>query len=113
MTLIETKGNLTAAEKYYLTVAPNIQKMTTVKGQTLEVDTWCIYSDVNDKSGEEMELVSIMTPEGEVYATNSKTFVQSFRQIVEIFGTEGFNRIKVGIGMSKAGREFLTAIYAE
>ena len=113
MTILESKGNLTAAEQYYLTVAPDIQKMSTVKGNTLDVDNWCIYTDVNDKTSEEFELVSIMTPEHEVYATNSKTFVQTFRQIVEIFGTDGFNRIKVGFGMSKAGREFITAIYAE
>lgn len=113
MRVLESKGNLTAAEQYYLTVAPNIQKMSAVKGQTLDVDKWCIYTAVNDKTGEEFELVSIMTPEHEVYATNSKTFVQTFRQIVEIFGTDGFNRITVGSGMSKAGREFVTAIYAE
>ena len=113
MKILESNGNLTAAEQYYLTVAPNIQKMSSVKGQTLDVDKWCIYTDVNDKTGEEFELVSIMTPEREVFATNSKTFVQTFRQIVEIFGTDGFNRITVGTGISKAGRDFVTAIYAE
>ena len=113
MTIIESKGNLTAQEQYYLTVAPNIQKMSTVKGQTLDVDKWCIYTDVNNRTGEESEIVSIMTPEREVFVTNSKTFVQTFRKIVEIFGTDGFNRIMVFSGMSKAGREFLTAIYAE
>lgn len=113
MAILESKGNMTAAEQYYMTEAPNIQKMRTVKGQTLDVDKWCIYTDVNDKTGEEFELVSIMTPEREVFATNSKTFVQSFRKIVEIFGTDGFNRITVSSGMSKAGREFVIAIYAE
>ena len=113
MTVLESKGNLTAAEQYYLTAAPNIQKMSTVKGQTLDIDKWCIYTDVNERTGEEIELVSVMTPEHEVYATNSKTFIQTFRKIVEIFGTDGFNRITVGSGMSKAGREFVTAIYAE
>lgn len=113
MRVLESKGNLSVEEQYYLTLAPNIQKMRTVKGQTLDIDKWCIYTDVNDKTGEEFELVSIMTPDREVFATNSKTFVQTFRQIVEIFGTDGFNRITVGSGMSKAGREFVTAIYAE
>lgn len=113
MTVLESKGNLTSAEQYYLTLAPNIQKMSTVKGQTLDVYLWCIYTDVNDKTGEEFELVSIMTPEHEVYATNSKTFVQTFREIVEVFGTDGFNKITVGVGTSNAGREFITAIYAE
>lgn len=113
MTIIESKGNLTAAEQYFLTAAPNIQKMSLLKGQTIDVDKWCIYTDTNNKTGEEFELVSIMTPEHEVYATNSKTFVQTFRQIVEIFGSDGFNRITVGSGESKAGREFITAIYAE
>ena len=113
MTIIESKGNLTAAEQYFLTAAPDIQKMSSVKGQVIDVDKWCIYTDVNNKTGEEFELVSIMTPEKEVFVTNSKTFVRSFRQIVEIFGTDGFAKIKVGSGTSKAGREFVTAIYAE
>lgn len=113
MTILESKGNLTAAEQYYLTVAPNIQKISTLKGQTLDVDKWCIYTNVNEKTGEEFELLSIMTPEREVFATNSKTFIQDFRKIVEIFGTDGINRVTVGSGTSKAGREFVRAIYAE
>lgn len=113
MTVLESKGNLTTAERYYLTVAPNIQKMTTVKEQVLDVDKWCRFTDVKEDTGEETELLSIMTPEHEVYATNSRTFIEAFMQIVDIFGTDGFNRIKVGAGESKAGREFITAIYVE
>lgn len=113
MTVLESKGNLTKAEQYYMTLAPDIQKMTSVKGQVLDVDLWCRFTDIREDTGEEIELLSIMTPEHEVYATNSKTFIEAFMQIVDVFGTDGFNRIKVGTGSSKAGREFITAIYVE
>ena len=111
MTITESKGELTAQEKYFLTAAPNIKKMRSVANQTIDVDKWCMFMDTN-KAGEENEILSIMTPEREVYATNSRTFIESFYKIVECFGTDGFSRVEICTGTSKAGREFITAVYA-
>lgn len=111
MTITESKGELSAQDKYFLTSAPNIKKMRSVSGQIIDVDKWCMFMDTN-KDGEENEILSVMTPEKEVYATNSRTFIESFYKVVECFGTAGFSKIEICTGTSKAGREFITAVYA-
>lgn len=111
MTIKGSNGDLTNQQKYFLTAAPNIKKMKSVAGQTIDVQKWCLFSD-EDKDGTEHDILSIMTPEDEVYATNSRTFLDSFRKIVECFGSDGFSFVKIDTNTSKNGREFITAVYA-
>ena len=108
--IIETSKELTRAEAYQLTLSPAIQKMSEQEGQIIEVSQWCIYSDL-DSNGKEQELLSILTPENEVFATNSQTFSTDFMYMLEFFGEAGVRAIKVISGTSKAGRKFITCAY--
>jgi len=95
---------------YNLTMSPKTQKMTTAKGSTLEVAAWCLYDDV-DKEGEVRRVLSIQTPEGEIFATNSATFQDDFLRMVDLF--DGVvSAIEVISGTSKGGREFIDCAYA-
>ena len=104
--IIETSKELTRAESYQLTRSPAIQKMSEQEGQIIEVSQWCLYSN-----GKEQVLFSILTPENEVFATNSQTFSTDFMYMWEFFGEEGVRAIKVISGTSKAGRKFITCAY--
>lgn len=53
-----------------------------------------------------------MTPEGEVFGTNSATFIDDFEKMAALFGPGGVDAIEVVSGTSKAGREFITCAYA-
>lgn len=108
--ILSSSGDLDKEQIYFMTKAPNIMKMSDVKEQTLDIDCWVIYEDTNSE-GETQQLFSLLTPEGEAYATNSATFLDSFQDIIGIF--EHVDRIKVGSGVSKNNRTYLTAIYAK
>ena len=83
MEFLATNKELTKEEKYFLTKAQDVQKMTEAVDQILDLTAWAIYTDVN-ADGEEVELFSMRTVDGETYATNSATFIRAFRDILDI-----------------------------
>lgn len=103
--------NLTNKQKYALTMSPKTNKMKDAKGTVLEVAAWCRYSDV-DKDGNERQVLSILTPENETYATNSATFMDDFKSMCDLFGDNGITAVEVISGTSKSGREYITCAYA-
>lgn len=98
--------------RYDLTCKPTNQRLSTCEGQVLEVAAWCHFTDVNQKTGELQELLSIQTPEGEVYTSNSATVLGEFLLMVDMFGPDGVDAVEVQSGTSKAGRKFFTLVYA-
>lgn len=113
MKITKTSKDLTATERYFLTMAPSVQKMKDAVSQRIEVAAFCVYEDVNSK-GEDQTILSISTPENEVFATNSPTFIEDFFKMQEIFTEAGedVKAIQVISGTSKAGREFITCVFA-
>lgn len=109
MTINKTSREMSAKEKYFYTRDAGIEKLSSIDEDTvLEMLAWVEYEDVNVKTGELMQLLSIETPTG-VYATNSQTFINEFMSIVKMFEETGeiLDRIKLIHGVSKAGRRFL------
>ena len=97
---------------YNLTMSPKMRQMRTLKGSRLEVAAWCIYEDVNAKTGELQPILSIQTPEGEVFGTNSATMQADWLRMVDVFGADGISAVDIISGTSKAGREYITCAYA-
>ena len=114
MQIIEKSGELKTTDLYHLTMNPATQKMKDIKGQRLEIDCWCIYEDVQKSTGALQEILAIKTPENEVFASNSPTLIDDFRKMWELFASNGekVNAIDIISGTSKAGREFITCVYA-
>lgn len=112
MELIVTSKELDKKEIYFLTKAQDAQKMRDAKDQTLDLAYWCIYEDVNS-DGELQTIFSCRTDDGDIYATNSDTFIRAFKDILDVFDPSEIKRIKVASGTSKNNREFITCIYAE
>lgn len=113
MNITRTSKELTAQERYFLTMAPSVQKMKDAISQEIEVAAFCVYEDTNSK-GEEQTILSIATPENEVFATNSPTFIEDFLKMYDMFTDcgETITKVEVISGESKAGREFITCVYA-
>ena len=97
---------------YSLTMSPKMRNMKELKGSVLEVSAWCKYEDIDSKTGELRPILTIRTPEGEVYGTNSATFINDFESMVDMFGPGGVDFLEIISGTSKAGREFITCAYA-
>lgn len=113
MKIIEMSRELTAAERYHLTMSPAVQKMKNAKNQTISMSAWAVYIDT-DKDGKEQTVLSILSDNGEIFATNSPTFINDFGRMTDLFHDAGeeVKAITVISGMSKAGREFITCVYA-
>ena len=112
MKILAASKELANAELYFLTKAPDIKKMSTLKNQRVDMQMWAMYED-QDKDGNPQTVFSLMTaPEGEVYATNSPSFVRCINDILECFAADSVHALKIIPGESKAGREFLTCAFA-
>lgn len=107
-----SKQNFTTKELYQMTKSPEIMKMSTAVDTVLDVAEWCLRIDEAPDQEEQARILSILTPENEVYATNSKTFIREFLDIADIFAADGIpvRRVKIASGRSRAGRQFITAV---
>lgn len=110
MEIIKKTEGLTSADLYALTKGNDVRKMTDAKGEVLDVLKFVLYKDTDTK-GNEMVVLAVETVDGAKYATNSKTFVRNFSDILAIFDAGNENpptRFIVGCGRSKSNREYLT-----
>lgn len=115
MEIIRKTDGLTSADIYALTKGNDVRKMQDAKGEVLDILKYVIYTD-EDTKGEKMTVLAVETVEGARYATNSRTFVRNFCDILAIFA-EGNEtpptRYYIGSGRSKSNREYLTCDIAK
>lgn len=101
---------------YKLTKNPETAKLADQDGSRLEVSAYCLY-DESTEPDTEKQILAIMTKEGEVFGTNSKTAITGFLDILEIFeddlNTAGFIPVKVVSSKSKNNRTFIMLVYAD
>ena len=110
MEILKTSRELTDEEVYLLCMQSFVNKMSDADGQVLELEAWALYKDVNAK-GEENTVLSILTKEGDVYGTISKTFINEFGKMAQHF--KSLNKIKVFSGVAKNGRNFISCGYSK
>lgn len=109
MEILKSTQGLKAADIYSMTKGSGILKMQYAKGEVLNVSKYVLYNDVNQKD-EVQEVLAVETVQGVRYATNSKTFIRNFFDILSAFenmGEEFGMAFLVGSGTSKNGREYL------
>ena len=92
---------------YKMMKSPDVKKMSDAEGSILEVAAWVAYNDVDSRTGEIREILTILTTDGEMFGTVSAVFQREFKDIVKFFGDD-VGAIKVISGKSKAGRNFIT-----
>lgn len=112
MNIIAKSANVVSAfDLYKLVQSPERKKLTDIKGQTIELDKWVLYTEP-DKDGKEMPLLALTAVDGVSYCTNSATFCHSFDSAVATFGQFGeeFHKIKVTTGTSKSGRDYIDCV---
>lgn len=114
MKIINVSKELNVKERYKLTMDPAVQKMKSAVGSRIDIAAYALYED-EDKDGNPQEILSILTPEGETFATNSPTFKRDFFKMVDVFGEAGetLEAVAVISGNSKNGREFITCTLAD
>ena len=108
--IIKKSRDLTKQEIYFLTMSPKIDSMKNHKGERFDVSAWAIFEDVDKKTGQVHEVLSVLTPENETLSTVSETFRNDFMEMADIF--ENDFSFEVISGTSNAGREFVTCALA-
>ena len=112
-TIIEqSRDELTNKEKYQLMVSKTASSLKDFEGP-MTIKNWVLIEDdrtVTEEVGEKRNVLSLLTDDGATYVTTSPTFIDSFMEIVSIFGKTDLE-INVKHLQSKKGRTFLVAEY--
>lgn len=95
-----------ARTQFKMMRSPDVKKMFDAEDSILEVKSWLKYLDVDNKTGEVKEILTLETVDGEMFATVSDTFKREFEDIVSFFGDD-VGAIKVIGGTSKADRKYI------
>ena len=97
-------------EIYLMTMSPKANSVKNHVGERIEVSAWLLFEDMDKNTGEVHSVLSVLTPENEVFSTISPTFQADFLDMAELFHNDfAFEIIS---GKSKAGREFVTCALA-
>lgn len=104
----------TLGEMYNLTRSPKTRKMSDVVGMLVEPKNWLIYEEA-DKDGNPVTILAIETKDGDMFATNSATFIREFDFIANMCADfdRGVDCIEVVSGTSKNGRSYITCAFVE
>ena len=97
-------------EIYLLTLSPKSDSVKNHVGERIDVSAWAIFEDVDKKTGEVHNVLSVLTPDNEVFSSISPTFQNDFLEMAELFHNDF--AFEVISGNSKAGREFVTCALA-
>ena len=100
----------TEVEQYLMTIAPSIQSVKCVEdGTRITVDGVLEFTDIKENTGEAVDIMSIITPDKQVYSCQSATFKRSIRDISNIMNGKQFTVIKTS-GVTKSGRDFINCV---
>lgn len=106
----EMSRDFNEVEKYLMTIAPSIVSMKDVDdGTKITVDGVLMFDDVKEDTGEVVEIMSIITPEKQVYSCQSATFKRSINDISNIMGEKGFTVVKTS-GKTKSNRDYINCV---
>lgn len=100
----------TEVEQYLMTIAPSIHSIKDIEdGTHITVDGVLEFTDIKENTGESDDIMSIITPNKQVYCCQSATFKRSIRDISNIMKGKQFTVIKTS-GVTKAGRDFINCV---
>ena len=104
--LLETGRELTKVEQYLMTQDNSVVSIKDVEdGTSIPVDTYAEFSDIKE-DGTEAHILSILSTDKKVYATQSETFKRSFKDMFNTMDGDAFALIKTS-GTTNSGRPFV------
>lgn len=105
----EKSRDFDKVEIYLMTSAPDIIPIKDVEDNTkIEVAGYIIFDDVKVRDGVEeiSTILSLITPNKEVYSCQSRTFRESFMQIFKLMDGDPFAVKKIS-GKTKNNRDYI------
>lgn len=109
ITINSQSKDFTEVEQYLMTLDRGIKSLKDVPDHTsISVAGYLTFTDKKE-NGDSVDILSIITPDNEVFSCQSATFKRSFDNIVNIMHGKLFSVIKVG-ATTKAGRPYIDCI---
>ena len=106
ITINTQSKDFTEVEQYLMTLDRSIKSLKLVEDNTsIPVAGYLTFTDEKD-NGDSVDILSIITPDNEVFSCQSATFQRSFDNITNIMHGKQFSIIKVS-GTTKAGRPYI------
>lgn len=106
ITINSQSKDFTEVEQYLMTLDSSIKSFKDVEDKTsIPVAGYLTFTDEKD-NGDSVDILSIITPDNEVFSCQSATFKRSFGDIANILHGKQFSIIKVS-GTTKAGRPYI------
>lgn len=106
ITINTQSKDFTEVEKYLMTLDRGIKSLKDVEDNTsIPVAGYLTFTDEKE-NGDSVDILSIITPDDEVFSCQSATFKRSFDNITVIMQGKQFSIIKVS-GTTKNGRPYI------
>lgn len=106
ITINTQSKDFTEVEQYLMTLDRGIQSLKDVEDNTsISVAGYLTFTDEKE-NGDSVDILSIITPDNEVFSCQSATFKRSFGNITNIMHSKPFSIVKVS-GTTKAGRPYI------
>lgn len=106
ITINTQSKDFTEVEQYLMTLDRNIKSLKDVEDNTaISVAGYLTFTDEKE-NGDSVDILSIITPDNEVFSCQSATFKRSFNNIANIMHDKAFSVIKLS-GVTKAGRPYI------
>lgn len=106
ITINTQSKDFTEVEQYLMTLDRNIKSLKDVDDNTsISVAGYLTFTDEKE-NGDSVDILSIITPDNEVFSCQSATFKRGFDNIVNIMHDKSFSVIKLS-GVTKAGRPYI------
>lgn len=106
ITINSQSKDFTEVEQYLMTLDRGIKSLKDVEDNTsISVTGYLTFTDEKE-NGDSVDILSIITPDNEVFSCQSATFKRSFDNIANIMHGKSFSIIKVS-GTTKAGRPYI------
>lgn len=106
ITINSQSKDFTEVEQYLMTLDRGIKSLKDVKDNTsISVAGYLTFTDKKE-NGDSVDILSIITPDNEVFSCQSATFKRSFDNITNIMHGKQFSVIKVS-GTTKNGRPYI------
>lgn len=106
ITINTQSRDFTEVEEYLMTLDRGIKSLKNVDDNTsIAVSGYLTFTDEKE-NGDSVDILSIITPDNEVFSCQSTTFKRSFDNINNIMHGKQFSVIKIS-GTTKNGRPYI------
>lgn len=106
--IVKYPETINKATLYAMTAGKQAEKMSAYSGEELIVKAYVKYNSIDKDTGEEKIVLSVLTDDNRILSTVSKSFIEEFDKITEIWAGEELPKLTIIQGTSAKGHEYIT-----